>query len=111
MLAQYLSHDNETLSYMEYALYRLDKTKIAFKNHCPIDAKLFQPTFNYPKFYAMTHFIKCIRDYESAINYDMAYSEAAHKYLFKVFYGQTNKKEYELQILNYNICHTNVIAM
>ena len=96
---------------MDHALYRLDKTKIAFENHCPIDAKLFRPTFNYPKFYAMIHFVKCIRDYKSAINYDTAHSEAAHKYLFKAFYGQTNKKEYELQILEHNIHHTNVIAM
>ena len=34
-----------------------------------------------------------------------------HKYLFKVFYKKTNKKKYKLQILEYNIHHTNVIAM
>ena len=111
MLAQYPSHNNETLSYIDHALYRLDKTKIAFENHRPIDAKLFRPTFNYPKFHAMTHFVKCIRDYGSAINYDTAHSEAAHKYLLKAFYGRTNKKEYESQILKHNIRHTNVIAM
>ena len=41
MLAQYPLYDNETISYIEHALYRLDKTKIAFENHCPIDLKLF----------------------------------------------------------------------
>ncbi len=41
----------------------------------------------------------------------MAHNKAAHKYFFKAFYGQTNKKEYELQILKHNIRHTNVIAM
>ena len=41
MLAQYLLYNNKTLFYMKYALYRLDKTKIAFENHCPIDVKLF----------------------------------------------------------------------
>ncbi len=41
----------------------------------------------------------------------MANSEAAHKYLLKAFYGWTNKKEYESQILKHNICYTNVIAM
>ena len=41
MLAQYLLHDNETLSYIDHALYLLHKTKIAFENHCPINAKLF----------------------------------------------------------------------
>ncbi len=111
MLAQYPSPDNETLSYIKHALYRLDKTKIAFENYRPINAKRFRPTFNYPKFRTMTHFVKCIRDYGSAINYDTAYSEAAHKYLFKAFYGRTNKKKYESQILKQNICHTNIIAM
>ncbi len=111
MLTQYLSHDNETLSYMEHALYRLDKTKIAFENYRSINAKLFRPTFNYPKFHAMTHFLKCIQDYGSVINYDTAHSEVAHKYLLKAFYGRTNKKEYKSQILKHNIRHTNVIAM
>ncbi len=111
MLAQYLLHDNETLSHIEHALYRLDKTKIAFENHCLIDAKLFKPTFNYPKFHAMTHFVKCIRDYGSAINYDMTHSEVTHKYLLTAFYRRTNKKEYKSQILKNNIRHTNVIAM
>ena len=60
MLAQYPSHNDETLSYTDHALYRFDKTKIAFENHRPIDAKLFRPTFNYPKFHAMTYFVKCI---------------------------------------------------
>ena len=41
MIAQYLLYNNEILSYMKHALYRLDKTKIAFENHCPIDVKLF----------------------------------------------------------------------
>ncbi len=60
ILAQYPLHDNETFSYMEHALYRLDKTKITFENNRPINAKLFRPTFNYPKFYAMTYFVKSI---------------------------------------------------
>ena len=111
MLAQYLSHNNETLSYIDHALYRLNKTKIVFENHCPIDVKLFSPTFNYPKFHTMTNFVKCIWDYGSAINYDTVHSEIAHKYFFKAFYGRTNKKKYESQILKHNIRHTNVITI
>ena len=41
----------------------------------------------------------------------MAYCEVTHKYLLKALYRRTNKKEYELQILEHNIRHTNVIAM
>lgn len=111
MLTQYQSYDNETLSYIEHALYRLDKTKIIFKNHRPIDIRLYQHTFNHIKFHAMSHFIKCIWDYGSTINYNTVYSKVAHKYLLKVFYRWTNKKEYKSQILEYNIYHTNVIAI
>ena len=111
MLAQYVLHDNKTLRYMEHALYRLKKTKIAFEYHQIIDSKLCQPIFNYLKFYAISYFIQCIRDYGSAINYDIAHSEAVYKYLLKAFYNRTNKKQYDSQIRQYNICYTNIIAM
>ena len=57
MLAQYVSHDDETLRYMEHALYRLEKTKIAFEHHRPIDSKLCQLTSNYSKFYSISYFV------------------------------------------------------
>ena len=41
MLAQYISHNEETLCYMEHVLYRLEKTKIAFEQHWPINSKLY----------------------------------------------------------------------
>ena len=31
MLAQYISHNKETLRYMEYVLYKLEKTKIVIE--------------------------------------------------------------------------------
>ncbi len=40
MLAQYVLYNEETLRYMEHALYRLEKTKITFEQHRPIDSKL-----------------------------------------------------------------------
>ena len=96
---------------MKHALYRLEKTKIVFEQHQLIESKLCQPTFNYPKFHAISHFIQCIQDYGSAINYNTAHSEAAHKYLLKTFYNKTNKKEYKLQIWQCNVRHTNIIVM
>ncbi len=111
MLAQYVSHDEETLRYMEHALYSLEKTKIAFEQHRPIDSKLCRPTLNYPKFHAISHFVQCIRDYGSAVNYDTAHSKTVHKYLLKAFYNRINKKEYKSQIWQHNVRHTNIIAM
>lgn len=111
MLAQSLPHNNEILFYINHVLYRFDKTKIAFENHSLINTKLLRPTFHYPKFYIMTHFLKSIWDYRSAINYDTTYSEAAKKYFFEAFYGRINKKEYKLSIFKHNIHYTNRIAM
>ena len=96
---------------MEHVLYRLEKTKIAFDRPQSIDSKLCQPTFNHPKFPTISHFVQYIRDYGSAINYDTAHSKVAYKYFIKVFYNKINKKEYKLQIRQYNIYHTNIIAM
>ena len=45
------------------------------------------------------------------VNYNTAYKKAAYKYFVKAFYNRTNKKEYDLQIWQYNICHTNIITM
>lgn len=41
MLTQYALHDNKTLSYIKYTLYRLEKIKIAFEQYRLIDAKLY----------------------------------------------------------------------
>lgn len=112
MLAQYSLHNNKTLYYMDHSLYRLYKTKIAFENYCSINASLFWHTFNYPKFHtSITNFVKCIWDYRSTINYYTIYNEIVHKYTFKAFYRRTNKKEYKLWFLKYNIYYTNVITM
>ena len=60
ILAQYVLHNDEMLRYIEHALYKLEKTKIAFEQYRPINSKLCQPNFNYPKFYAIKHFVQCI---------------------------------------------------
>ena len=111
ILAQYILHDDEILRYMEHVLYRLEKTKIVFEYHWPINSKLCQPTFNYPKCHAISYFVLCIKDYDNVVNYDTAHSKMAHKYFCKAFYNKTNKKEYDLQIWHHNVCYTNIIAM
>ena len=41
MLAQYVLYNDKTLFYIEHTLYKLEKTKIAFKHYWPIDSKLY----------------------------------------------------------------------
>ncbi len=42
---------------MKHALYKLENTKIEFEYYRPINSKLYIPTFNYPKFYAILYFV------------------------------------------------------
>ena len=92
LLAQYKMHDDETLEYLDHALYRIDKTKAVFKQFRPVDKATDEGHFNFPKFHAMTHYTSSIREYGAADNCDTEYSEAGHKYHVKAFYGRTNKR-------------------
>src|SRR5580692_6023507 len=112
LLAQYKTHDDETLRYLEQALYRIDKTKVVFKRFRPVNKATDEGHFNFPKFHAMTHYTSCIREYGAADNFDTEHSEAAHKYHVKAFYGRTNKRQgYEDQICLHNTRRINMLAM
>ena len=92
MLVQYILHHDKILRYMEHALYRFEKIKIAFEHYQSIDPKLCWLFFNYPKFYVINHFIHYIWNYCSVINYNIVHNESVYKYLLKAFYNKRNKK-------------------
>ena len=83
---------------MKHIIYRLENTKITFKHYQPINSKLYQPTFNYPKFHVISHFVQYIENYGSVIKNNTAHKKAAHQYFLKAFYNRTNKKEHNSQI-------------
>jgi hypothetical protein len=112
LIAQYKTHNDETLRYLDHALYRIDKTKVVFKALRPVDKATGEGHFNFPKFHIMTHYTSCIRDFGAADNFDTEHSEAGHKYHVKAFYGRTNKRQgYEDQICLHNTRRINMIAM
>lgn len=39
ILAQYILYDEEMLNYIDYTLYRLEKTKLLFEQYWPINSK------------------------------------------------------------------------
>ncbi|KAH5236807.1 hypothetical protein HBI72_246820 [Parastagonospora nodorum] len=83
-LAQYKSHDEDTLAYIQGALERMNKN------------------FNYPKWHALTHIIQDIRMYRALDGICTgANSEAHHITIVKQFYSMTNKKETALLAADY----------
>lgn len=117
MLAMYVSHDEKTLSYMEHALYRIDKLKMVFAKYWPQNTNLDngddnETHFNIPKLHVTTHYVPLICLYGSAPGFDTFYLEAAHKFLVKNFFPMTNKLEgWERQMWIHNIRWVNIAAM
>jgi len=92
LIAQYKTYNNKSLSYMEHALYRINKMKVAFRALRPLDKSTDKGHFNFLKFHIITHYTLFIKDFGAADNFDIEHSEAGHKYYVKDFYGRTNKQ-------------------
>ncbi|KAH5166821.1 hypothetical protein HBH77_246600 [Parastagonospora nodorum] len=91
-LAQYKSHDEDTLAYIQGALERMNIFKEEFRH-------------------ALTHIIQDIRMYGALDGIcTRANSEAHHITIVKQFYSITNKKEYILQICLHNSQRTALLA-
>ncbi|KAH4614842.1 hypothetical protein HBH82_006400 [Parastagonospora nodorum] len=93
-LAQYKSHDEDTLAYIQGALERINVFKEEFRVYQQTLGE--EKNFNYPK--ALDSI--CTR----------ANSEAHHITIVKQFYSMTNKKEYILQICLHNSQRTALLA-
>ncbi|KAH5920878.1 hypothetical protein HBI88_106410 [Parastagonospora nodorum] len=93
-LAQYKSHDEDTLAYIQGALERMNVFKEKFQVYRRTLEE--EKNFNYPK--ALDSI--CTR----------ANSEAHHITIVKQFYSMTNKKEYILQICLHNSQRTALLA-
>ncbi|KAH4952381.1 hypothetical protein HBI78_243400 [Parastagonospora nodorum] len=108
-LAQYKSHDEDTLAYIQGALERMNVFKEEFQVYQRTLGE--EKNFNYPKWHALTHIIQDIRMYRALNSIcTRANSEAHHITIVKQFYSITNKKEYILQICLHNSQRTALLA-
>jgi len=76
LLAEYKSHDKDTIKYLKAALYRMDKTKEVFLLYRPNDKNL--PNFNIPKFYAISHYLEIICIFGALIGTIIKYGKRAY---------------------------------
>ncbi len=112
ILAQYHLHDEETLQYLEHALFQLNKLKNVFHHLRSEHSDTDIDYFNISKLHAMTHYASQIRRYDSADNFNTKHSEIVHKHLIKIFFDCINKwKTFQRQLLHHNTQHLNLLAM
>ncbi len=112
ILAQYYLHDEETLWYLEHALFQLNKLKNVF---CHLQSECSDTDvdhFNISKLHMMTHYVSQIQRYDSADNFNTEHNEIAHKYLIKIFFDCINKwNTFQTQLLHHNTQHLNLLVM
>jgi len=99
-------HDDESLRYMNNAIYRINVLKKVFKQ--------FQhdENFNYFKFHVIFYYMNFIQRYEDADDFDTFYMKIAHKFLIKDYYDLINKrKNFQMQILHHNTWWVNMLTM
>ncbi|KAI6011627.1 hypothetical protein EDC04DRAFT_2871055 [Pisolithus marmoratus] len=85
-LAQYPSHDDDTLEYMEAALTLFHKHKEVFVSLG------IQDHFNVPKFHSLLHYVECIKQYGTTDNYNMEAFEHLHIDLAKEGWHASNTR-------------------
>jgi hypothetical protein len=111
IIAQYKSHDDQSLRYLELALFRMECYQHAFAEYRPTDVD-GQAHFNTPKRHSLTHYADFIKQFGALNGWDSEHMEAAHKYLLKVFYDLTNKNVgYLKQVASHNTRTTYMQAM
>ncbi len=112
ILAQYHLHNEETLWYLEHALFWLNKLKNVFRHLRSERSDTDINHFNISKLHAMIHYASQIQRYDSADNFNTKHSEIAHKHLIKIFFDNINKWEtFQRQLLHHNTWHLNLLAM
>ena len=93
ILAMYRSHDDETLGYLAFALYRMNQYKEAFRHLRPLKTKVDETGyFNFPKFHSLVHYIKMIQEFGNAVDLESGHAEHWHVRFVKDVFPLTNKK-------------------
>ena len=105
-IAQYVSHNDTTLQYLEDAKNLFHSTKSVF---ITLGARLGEKSkkvlnhFNIPKIAAMHTYAPHIRQFGASPQYSTDITEYCHQPMAKDAYRSTNHKEYEVQMCRFLI--------
>jgi hypothetical protein len=111
-LAMYQSHDDNTLRYLELALYRMNQRKEVFQKYRNPKAKDDEQHFDFPKWHSLTHYVQMIRLYGCAPNWDTNHPEHKHHTYANEGFRRTNKKnDWEDQLMEHHLRGINMLAL
>ncbi len=112
MLAEYRTHDEDTLGYLDQAISRIDNLKEYFRNLRPKDKHTGEGQFNFPKFHVLVHYTDFIKNFGTLDGFDSATPETGHKDQVKEPYSRTNKQDdFLVQMARHSLRRINWLAM
>ncbi len=112
LIAQYRSHDEQILRYLNQAFFRVNFFKSVFRETRQFVQENENEHFNFFKFHVMSHYSDFIRKYDTTDDYDISHDEIKHKYMIKQYYDRTNKREtFQKQLIQHNRRRMKVLIM
>jgi hypothetical protein len=93
LMTQYRLYDENTLRYLDHALYRMNFFKDKFRYLRSQNKNTEKNHFNFFKFHVMSHYSNYIRKYEIADEYNTFHDNIKYKYIFKEYYEKINKRD------------------
>ncbi|KAF9455750.1 hypothetical protein BDZ94DRAFT_1286036 [Collybia nuda] len=104
-LAQYSTHDEETLQYMEDSLQSWRANRSFFTDSLPI-----RTHFNIPKFHSLIHYIQSIHYFGATDNYNSELFERLHIDFAKLGWRASNKRDEFPQMITWLSRHEKISA-
>jgi hypothetical protein len=92
-VAQYRSHDDDTLEYLQQYLRIMNSCKAPLVDAIDVDNSSGKKSLNFPKWHAITHVAESIRTFGTLDGTDTSTSEGHHSIWFKQLAGNTNFRE------------------
>ncbi|THU88047.1 hypothetical protein K435DRAFT_680535, partial [Dendrothele bispora CBS 962.96] len=94
-MAQYESHDDQTLKYMEDALKQWHENQDYFMQ------KEVRDDFNIPKFHSLIHYVEAIKRFGATDNYNTELFERLHIDFTKIGWRASNKWDHFPQMVKW----------
>jgi hypothetical protein len=112
LIAQYRSHDEQTLRYLNQTFFRVNFFKSVFRETRQFVQENENEHFNFSKFHVMSHYFVFIRKYDTTDDYDISHDEIKYKYMIKQYHDKTNKKKtFQEQLIQHNKRRMKILIM
>ena len=108
MLAEYQTHNEDTLEYLNQTISQIGNLKKYFYNLQSKNKHTKKEQFNFSKFHVLVHYTDFIKKFETLNEFDSVTFKTDHKDQIKELYNCMNKQNnFLVQITYYSFCQIN----